>query len=107
MNKREARQEKKLLEADILERMVKAMSDLKKPPVPPKRRQPRVTRMESPRQRYVQQGTRNTVRAIYQSPETAASRTIVANPKNTTRNVGPTDLCPKNGYCEGKETQSR
>jgi hypothetical protein len=99
--------QEKLLEADILERMVKAMNDIKKPPVPPRRRQPRVTRFESRRQRFVQQGTRNTVRAIYQTPEQAGSRTIVTNPQNTTRNVGPTDLCPKNGYCEGKETQSR
>jgi hypothetical protein len=92
----------------ILQEMLALDKAIRKPPVPPSRRQPKVTRMVSRRQTIVSQGTRNFTKAVYQTPEQAGSNTITYDnpsyPSNATREVGPGDKHNNTYGCHGKET---
>lgn len=91
-----------------LQRMLALDKAIRKPPVPPSRRQPKITRMQSGRQTKVSQGTRNFTKAVYQTPEQAAASTIstydTSYPSNSTREVGPGDVYNNTYGCHGKET---
>lgn len=54
-----------MLPADWAEYVAQAEREIKKSPNPPKRRQPRVTRHKSRRQRIAESQTKNPVRAAY------------------------------------------
>jgi hypothetical protein len=91
---------------DWLEYVAKLQKDLKKPPVPTKRRQPKITRMKSRRMRIVDGQTPSTIRAIY-GTETKYNATPTIDPKDhtLTREVGPSDRYnPDEGYRAGKAT---
>lgn len=94
---------RKLLQADILEMFADKDRQIRRPPHPPKRRQPKITRMQSRRMYVAQSQSINAVRAIY-SPESKWNMTPLA-PEGFvgTRNVGPND--PALGmYRAGKAT---
>ena len=55
----------KVLPADWLEYIQQTARELKKPPNPPKRRQPKITRMQSSRQSIAESQSPNQVHAIY------------------------------------------
>jgi hypothetical protein len=79
-------------EGQFLEHVARLARELKQPPNTPKRRMPKVSRMQSPRMRVVSKGTINGVRAIYQTTEQAGRHTITGEPEGiTTREVGPGD----------------
>jgi hypothetical protein len=105
----EARREEAKIkyENSVLERMVALDREIRKPANPIRRRQPKVTRMQSKRMQEIQQQTNNPIRAIFQTPEQAERGTITGEPDVTTREVGPGDLYNNNYGCEGKETGSR
>lgn len=94
----------------ILQRMVEADRDIRRPPVTPKRRLPKITRMTSSRQARALKGTPSMIRAIYQTPE-QASRTNPTDESSRkvkkTREVGPGDRYNSDYPCHGKETGSR
>jgi hypothetical protein len=102
-----SRKEKPTPEQAILLRMVAADRASRKAPEPPKRRQPKVTRMVSSRQSRALSGTQNNIRAIYQTAEQAARSVTTSSQGNEgyTRNVGPLDFGLN--YCHGKETENR
>jgi hypothetical protein len=102
-----SRKEKPTPEQALLLRMVAADRASRKAPEPPKRRQPKVTRMVSSRQSRALSGTQNNIRAIYQTAEQAARSVTTGSQGNEgyTRNVGPLDFGPN--YIHGKDTQSR
>lgn len=95
-----------MIPADWLEYIAKAEKELKRPPNPPKRRQPKVTRHQSREARIVSGQTKNPIRAIYQ-PESQYSQTPTINPDEhtLTREVGPADRYnPTGRYRGGKAT---
>lgn len=94
-------------ENNILQEMLRLDREIRKPPVPPSRRQPKVGRLQSKRMRNIQGQTNNPIRAMFQTPEQAlrGHEADEVVEENTTRNVGPRD----NGsnYCHGKETGTK
>jgi len=81
-----------VLPADWLEYMAAAERQIKQPPVPPKRRQPKVTRHMSRRQRIALSQSINSVKATYQ-PESKYNQTpTLPDGAETTREVGPGDV---------------
>ena len=105
---------KKKQEAKILEVWVQMDRDQKSREVPSKRAvrnqvERRAShRLQSPRMRAVIKQTRNPVRAMYQSAETAARswQGVAAGDESImTRNVGPSDL--DQNYQHGKATGYR
>src|SRR5579863_7767279 len=83
---------KQMLPADWLEYVAQAEKDIKKPSDPPKRRQPKITRMASRRQRIANSQTPNIIRAMY-VPESKWAVTPLADEKFVgTREVGPDDV---------------
>jgi len=81
----------KILPADWLQFIADAERDIKRPPAPPKRRQPKVTRHKSREQRIAESQTKNTVRAVY-NPESMYNQTPT-RPETFvgTKEVGPGD----------------
>lgn len=81
-----------MLEGDALEWYQQAARTLTHPAFPTAQRQPKVARLQSPRQRRAESQTINQTRAIYQ-PESKWNQTPEA-PEGVelTRNVGPSDL---------------
>lgn len=84
--------EPKMLPADWLQYVADAERALKKPPNPPKRLQPKVTRHMSPRQRTALSQTKNPVRAIYQQESQYNVTPLLPDGAKTTKEVGPGDV---------------
>jgi hypothetical protein len=81
-----------MLDGEKLEWFVQASKELKKPSSPPKRLQPKVTRMQSSRMRTVSSQQSNPVKAIFQ-PESQFNQTPIANDDFVgTKEVGPGDV---------------
>ena len=94
-----------MLPKDWLEYVAAAERDIKKPSDPPKRRQPKIKRMTSRRQRTAESQTANTVRAVYQ-PESKWNATPT-QPEDWkgTHEVGPGDVHnPNSSWRTGKAT---
>lgn len=81
--------------------------EVSKSPNPVRRRQPKVTRLASPRQRQALKQTNNPFKAGMMSAEEAQREwdRISDEQDETTRNVGPNDLPIR--YSHGKETGYR
>ncbi len=93
-----------MLPADWLEWMAQQEWVIKQPPVPTKRRQPKITRMQSRRQRIAESQTPNQIRAMY-TPESKWNETptMPEEWRGIEREVGPGD--PSQGsYRAGKAT---
>jgi len=86
-------------------------NELSKPPAPAKRKQPKVTRMQSARMRAIESQTSNIFKAGFVSAEQASEQWKYVRPANedvTTREVGPGDVHnPVTGYSTGKATGYR
>jgi len=76
-------------EDDILEWFAEAFRDIKRPPVPPSRRQPRTTAFHSPRQRVGLTQSSNFTRAVY-NPDTNPTP-VRRDSRGLTLEVGPGD----------------
>jgi hypothetical protein len=90
-----------------LEYMRNAEKDIKRPPATPKRRMPRVTRMESERMRRVGRQTINPIRAMYGQENEQNSTPTKPEEWRGTLEVGPN--CEFNSAVDwrtGKETTS-
>jgi hypothetical protein len=88
-----------------LEYMAKAEQDIKRRPADAPKK-PRATgRLESPRMRRAQTGTRNTVKAIYDTPN-GYNQAQVIDPKTTTFTTNLGGNCEPDG-AHGKDTRSR
>jgi hypothetical protein len=96
-----------MLEADFLEQWIKKQRELREAP-PTKRRQRRVTPMQSPRMRRVMRQTPDSTRAIY-NPERPGNQTpIRVTEAGLSKEVGPGDEHNKEGdYRTGKATDTR
>lgn len=95
-------------ENDWLERVQATARQIAAPPGAVRRRQPKVTRMQSARMRQVPGFTNNNFKAGVMSAEEAAKpweRIADADEDVTTRNVGPMDIITR--YTHGKETGYR
>lgn len=95
-------------EDDWLERVQATARQIATPPAAVKRRQPKVARHQSTRQRMVSRQTNNPFRAGMMSAKEAKrawERVADVNEDVTTRNVGPQDLPIR--YTHGKETGYR
>jgi len=95
-----------MIPEDWLEYVVQKEKELKRPPNPTKRHQPKVTRMQSRRMRTVSGQTPNPIRAIYTvENQYNATPTINREEHTLTREVGPKDQYnPTEGYRGGKAT---
>jgi hypothetical protein len=83
---------RKMNEADFLEFVAEADRAIRKPTDPPKRRQPKIIRHSSRRQRTASSQTPNLTRAMY-VPESAWNQTPLADEDFVgTREVGPGDV---------------
>jgi hypothetical protein len=94
-------------ENDILLRMSRVSREISTAPNPPRRRQPKVTRMVSKRQRIALSATKDTIKAIYNSPMGTSKHNVTDEPENPTREVGPRDIYNNSYNCHGKETNTR
>jgi hypothetical protein len=94
-----------MLPSDWEEYLAKQEWLIKKPPVPTKRRQPKITRMQSRRQRIAESQTPNQIRAIY-APESKWNETpTMPEDWQGTHEVGPGDEHNnEHGYRAGKAT---
>lgn len=92
----------RMLQFDFEEFLADKERQIKKPPVPPKRRQPKITRHMSPQQRIALQQTPNPIRAIY-TPEHERNQTPTNDDLVGTNEVGPGDV-HNNVYRAGKAT---
>lgn len=95
-----------MTDSEYLEWFVRRANEVSKAPATPKRRMPKVTRMQRPEMRRATQGSRSAVRSIYQSAERASEQTVTRDVVNPTREVGPGDQY-NNVYSTGKETNER
>jgi hypothetical protein len=91
---------------DWLEYIQDKSRELARPANPPKRRQPRITRMQSPRMRRVSGQTSNTIRAIYGTESAHSATPTKPNEWRGTHEVGPGDE-HNDDYKTGKATESR
>jgi hypothetical protein len=81
-----------MLPADWLEYVRDAERNIKRPPNPPKRHQPKVTRHQSSRMRIVEGQQKDPIKAIF-TPENQFNRTPLAPTDFVgTREVGPGDV---------------
>jgi hypothetical protein len=94
------------LPADWLAYVANVERELKAAPTPPKRRQPRVTRMLSKRMQRVAGQTRNSVRAIYTPESERAATPTKPESWRGTRNLGG-NAQPKHEFFSAKATQTR
>lgn len=101
MNK-EQPERPKMLQADFEEFLAEKERDIKRPPSPPKRRQPKIIRNVSPMQRIALNQTPNLVRAMY-VPEHERNQTPTNDDLVGTHEVGPGDE-HNNVYRAGKAT---
>lgn len=95
-----------MIPEDWLQYMAKAEKELKRPPSPPRRRQPKITRMQSRRMRTVSGQTPNAIRAMYTvESKYNQTPTISSEDHELTREVGPSDRYnPDEAYRGGKAT---
>jgi hypothetical protein len=94
-----------MLPNEWLEYIAQAQKELKRPPAPPKRRQPKITRHTSARMRIVGGQTSNPIRAMYQPENEYNATPLLPEKAETTREVGPNDRYnPTEGYRGGKAT---
>lgn len=92
----------KMLQADFEEFLADKERDIKRPPAPPKRRQPKIIRNMSQNQRIALSQTPNLTRAMY-VPESDWNQTPVNDDLVGTHEVGPGDV-HNNTYRAGKAT---
>lgn len=103
--------QKELEQAEAIDDVV---SKTNKPPVPPKRRQPKITRHQSSRQRQVERTqTNNPIKAMFGYSDVilaeVVGEAIIGGPSETegTREVGPGDIYNQtNDYRLGSPTES-
>lgn len=99
--------EKASSEDAILMRMQKAMRDLSRPSAPSKRRERKVTRLETKGNQAALRQTKNYVRSAYTTAAEARKTFINVYPTISTREVGPGDQYNSDYPCHGKDTESR
>jgi hypothetical protein len=85
---------RKNLEADVLTWWVRQQHEQKSVEHPLRRRQPKVQRMMSARQRKASSQTINTIRAIYSAESKWNLTPTATDEKILTRDVGPNDFGP-------------
>jgi len=81
-----------MLPADWLAYIAEAERTIQRPPAPPKRRQPKVTRHQSPRMRQIQGQTINPIKAIYGEENERNQTPTMPETWRGTKEVGPGDV---------------
>jgi len=84
-----------MLDADKLLWYRREDREIRQPPDPPRRRQPKVARLQSPMQRRVSTQTSNPIRAMYGKESKYNQTPVAPEGAELTRNIGPHDL-PQN-----------
>jgi len=97
-----------MLQADFEAWIAEMEREVKRPPAPPKRRQPRVKRFVSPRQRRALSQTPNPVRAAYVVESYSSLTPLAPSDFVGTKEVGPNDRYNRQSdYRAGKATNNR
>jgi hypothetical protein len=100
--------QRKKLQADILEEWIEMQKRQRDAGRPIRRRQPRITPMQSPRMRRAMRQTADPLKAGYQAESPMNATPVRPNKKGLTREVGPNDDKNNPGdYRAGKDTGDR